>query len=298
MAKVTVGILTRNRLGSVRKAIASAYEQEYEGLEVVVVDADSNDGTADAIRREFPEARLIRLPHNLGCPGGRNHVFANATGEYIVNLDDDGYLGQDTVCRVVETFESDPHIGVVSIDLRFIGRDEGKKRTITERHDVGCFFGGCSAVRRSMIDRIGFFPADFFLFQEEAHLAIRALDAGYRIVHDPGAVIWHPAEGGSSGGRWDFFRFRNPLVIAICLFPAGLAARTLSARIVSYALVSLKRRTFHKFVFALGSVLIELPRLLRKRTPCSSEAVKRYFATRLTLPQRMHDSIERSAPKV
>lgn len=74
-------------------------------MEFVVVDSNSHDGKAEAVREQFQKAKLIRLPRNLGRPGGRNHVYTNATCEYIVNLDGDGWLGENALERIVETFE-------------------------------------------------------------------------------------------------------------------------------------------------------------------------------------------------
>ena len=189
--KITVGILTYNRREAVLKAIQSAFDQGFADMEVIVVDSNSQDGTLEAVRKQFPEVKLICLPRNLGCPGGRNHVYANATGDYIVNMDDDGWLGDHALERIVETFELDSSISIICMRRCFpeeeiaVGtKDDGD---VTE---VGSFRGGVSAFRRKMLEEIGFYPEDFFFFKEEEFLTLRALNAGYKIVDRPDILMW------------------------------------------------------------------------------------------------------------
>jgi len=280
MPKITVGILTYNRRETVLKAIQSAFDQGFAEMEVVVVDSNSQDGTAGAIRKQFPDVKLVCLPRNLGCPGGRNHVYANATGDYIVNLDDDGWLGEHALERVVETFESDSSIGIVCMRQCFPEEENPSELAHSDRvREVGGFRGGVSAFSRMMLDEIGLYPDDFFFFKEEEFLAIRALDAGHKIVSRPDIIMWHPRFGpsGSTEVCWDYYRFRNPLLVVTRLFSGWLMIEYLILRMGSYALISLPRGTFHKYLAAVTSVLWRLPRTLLTRRPCSAEAVRKYL---------------------
>ena len=283
MARITVGILTYNRREAVLKAIQSALNQCSPDMEIVVVDSNSQDGTAEAVREQFPEVKLFCLPRNLGCPGGRNHVYANATGDYIVNLDDDGWLGEHAIERVMETFESDPTIGIVCMHQCFPKEEspakEENKGSVTE---VGSFRGGVSAFSRVMLEDIGFYPEDFFFFKEEEYLSIRAMHAGYKIVVRPDIIMWHPRiqASNSRSGSLDYYMFRNPLLVVARLFPGWLIAKYLILRVGSYTLISLRRGTFHKHLAAVASVLWRLPSTLLTRRPCSTEAIRKYMRLR------------------
>ena len=129
MVMISAGILTYNRKEAVLRAIESVYEQGLDGVEVVVVDSASTEGSAEAIRKRYPKVKVIRLPRNLRCHGGRNHVFANCTGDYIVNIDDDGFLGEGALKLVVEAFDSDPTIGIIAMQQRFIDESESGHTT-------------------------------------------------------------------------------------------------------------------------------------------------------------------------
>ena len=280
-AKVSAGILTFNRKDAVLKAIQSVYDQGWPNLEVVVVDSASTDGTAEAIRAQYPAVKLVCLPRNLGCPGGRNHIYANCTGDYIVNVDDDGYLGPDALRKVVAAFETDPQIGVVSMRLIYIDDPQAGRVMSEQAQEVGSFWGGVSAFRRSMLAQTGLYPEDFFLFAEEGYLALRVMEAGYKIVSCPDAIMWHPSGGNSSvGTRWDYYRWRNPLLVVLRCFPAWLMLRYLLLRTASYLLLSIRRGSFGRYLAAMAAVWGEVLRGLPQRRACRAETVQKLFRLR------------------
>lgn len=282
---VTVGIVTRNRRERLREAVRSALAQEYPALEVLVADNASEDGTAEALRREFPEVRLIRLDENLGCPGGRNRIYERARGDYIVNLDDDGRLDGGAVRRLVETFRSDPAIGIVGV--RQEDFTAPPPAFLPESWwETGLFRGGASAFRRKMLEEIGFYPEDFFFFKEEEFLSLKALDAGWRIVCHPGAVMRHSPPGARhlSGSGLDYYLFRNPLLVVVALYPGLDMWKYLFLRTVSYAVVSLRRGSFPAYLRAVGASAGRLARTFRRRRPVSRGALRRYFELRGRLP--------------
>lgn len=104
---VSVAILTYNRRAEVLEAIRSAFDQDLpaDQYEVVVADNNSSDDTVHAIAEKYPQVRLIRLPRNVGCPEGRNFLYANCRGKYIVNVDDDGSLARNSLVSIVDIFE-------------------------------------------------------------------------------------------------------------------------------------------------------------------------------------------------
>jgi GT2 family glycosyltransferase len=281
MINITVGILTFNRREAVLKAIESAYEQvgidEY-GMEVVVVDAASTDGTAEAIRSQFPEIKLIRLPKNLGCPAGRNHLYANCTGDIIVNVDDDGYLENDTVAKIIETFEMDEKIAVVAFKQCYIGTNYEGVAYSDEIKDINSFRGGISAFRRDALEKVGYYPYDFFLYAEEFYLGLKFIDAGYRIVSRPDAIMWHPKVGTSGGQRrWDFERFKNRMHVVTRLFPRKYFIIYFPKAILSSFKWSMINRTPLQFLRAVFLVFFTLPKTLVQRKPCKEETMKKYF---------------------
>jgi len=276
--KLSVGIVTYNRSKVALRAIQSVYDQDVDDIEVIVVDNNSKDGTVDAIRQQFPEVKLICLARNVGCPAGRNHTFANCTGDYIINLDDDGYLGKGAAKKVIEVFETDPSIGVIAMKQCFINEPESSRSVGETGQEVVRFFGGVSAFRMEMLEKTGYYPDDFFIYNEEAVLGLRVIDAGWRIVSRNDIIMWHPRFGGGTRSKsLDYYRFRNSLLVVTRLFPGWLMVKYLILRLGSYFLTSIKNRTFHKYLLAVWYVLSRLPATLIIRKPCRRETVEKYF---------------------
>ena len=102
---VSVVIITWNRKDDVLESVQSIYKQNYQNVEVVVVDNGSTDGTADALAQVFPAVKIVTLNRNTGVSEGRNLGVAAATGEVIFFLDSDASLGHDTLSNIVRKFQ-------------------------------------------------------------------------------------------------------------------------------------------------------------------------------------------------
>lgn len=280
--KFSVAMVTYNRAQLAVRALESVFAQHRDDCEVVVVDNDSRDGTGELIAAKFPQVKLIRLARNLGCPDGRNQAYANCRGEFIVNLDDDGWMSDGALEQIESVFERDERIGVIALRQSFPeGGEHSGCAMSAEFKDVGVFAGGVSALRHSMLRKIGAFPHDFFLFAEESFLAIRALDAGYRIVSAPHIVMWHPYTGGSHvNTRHDYQLFRNNLLVTLRLYPGQLLLQYFPARLASYFVSALRRGSLFKYLRAVANVMAALPGTLLHRQPATAAAVTKHLATR------------------
>lgn len=208
---VSCVILTRgDRPVELARAVDSLQAQHGEPVEVVVV--ANGAGSVDPL----DGARLVSLDENVGVPGGRNAGIAAATGELVMFLDDDGWLpDRGTADRLRTMFAATPSLGIVS--FRIVDPDTGRTQ---RRHvprvrvgdperssDVTTFLGGASAIRRSVLSICGALPDEFFYSHEETDLAWRALDAGFDIRYDAGAIMYHPE--GDPAARHKQFYFNN-----------------------------------------------------------------------------------------
>lgn len=102
MSTVSLVICVWNRRDDLRENLQAIEKQTLPPLEVIVVDNASQDGTAAMVRDEFPDVRLIRLPHSgYGACEAFNIGFATARGELIGILDDDIVLPPGFVEQMV-----------------------------------------------------------------------------------------------------------------------------------------------------------------------------------------------------
>jgi GT2 family glycosyltransferase len=279
--KITYAILTFNRKEKVLRAIESVYRQkgveDYE-TEIILADAASIDNTVEEVANKYPEVKIIRLPYNIGCPSGRNFIYANSTGDFIINVDDDGYLEDNAIKLIIDTFNMDNKIGVVAIKQLFIGTEKDGIAMSTKREDVGLFNGGLSAFRTSALRRIGYYPDDYFMFAEESYLALRFLDAGYRIVSEPNSAMWHPKIGSSGKNKQlEYYKFRNGMLNVIRLYPGKYMWIHLLRRLISDLRWSILRGSFLQYFRAVVVVFFILPKTLIIRKPCKKETIKRFL---------------------
>jgi GT2 family glycosyltransferase len=215
---VSAVVVAYNGVRWLEGLLPSLAAQTWRPLEVVVVDNGSMDDTADWVRREHPEVRLVRLEPGVSLAGGINRGMAEARGEHLFILNQDITLEPDAVAELVAVAESDPSCGAVSVKLRLMrapgflnglgnhveGRSWGSD--IAMGHlDLGQFDGwrevpsSCFAatfVPRRAWEKVGEVDEGFPLYYEDAEWCYRARAHGLRILLAPSAVAYH-AFGGS-----------------------------------------------------------------------------------------------------
>ncbi len=91
--RVTVILSTHNRAATLGRAITSVLDQQLDGLELVVIDDASTDGTPSLLAawRDDPRVRVLRNDTNLGLPASLNRGIGEASGEWLARIDDDDH---------------------------------------------------------------------------------------------------------------------------------------------------------------------------------------------------------------
>lgn len=173
--------------------------------QVVVVDNASGDGTAEMVRRDFPEVTLIEMPHSrFGACQTFNIGFQAATQEFVAILDDDVVLPPSWIEQLLERFGREPPTTVLLTTLVI---EPEMPDAYLARPDVReerwlCTFRGCgSLARRSALERVGGYDERFFIYGNERDLATRLLNDGGRIRLVPDVVTFHATPFGLKAGR-------------------------------------------------------------------------------------------------
>ena len=279
MSKIVAGILTFNRSEPLCRALDSVISQGIEDLEIIVVDNNSTDNTETIVRQKYPQVKYIKNAENLGGPGGRNVIYRNCTADYIINIDDDGYLAPDTIRQIKQAFDDDSSVGVVTFRQCFT--DEPDKRRMFEDYgnEAVHFYEGVCAFRMKMLEEVGLYPEDFFQYHEALDLGIRILDSQWRMISRPDIVMWHPRTGGGGAnedGRWDYYKFKNYLYVVTRYFPAPLNWIYFFRKAGLYFFYAIKHRSLGKYFRAMAKVISDLPKAksFKKVRP---ETVRRYY---------------------
>ena len=219
MSEVSVVVVTFNAMPWLEQCLESV-----RGVETVVVDHGSTDGTLELVRERFPEVPLVE-EENRGLAFGWNTGVERTTGRYVLLLNADAWLDPDALDALVAFADARPDAAVVGPRLRFpdgrlqrsvrgfptlwrlateflfLRRLAPRTRALNAFYGAGFDHGGVREaevvmgavwlVRRAAIEQVG--PADdaFFLFSEETDWAYRFREAGWKVVFFPGAGATH-----------------------------------------------------------------------------------------------------------
>jgi GT2 family glycosyltransferase len=232
---VSIVIVSYNVRELLRDCIGSIEEQTRRAHEVIVVDNDSTDGSADMVRAEFPHVRLIANRDNRGFAAANNQGLAVATGRNLLLLNPDTLVLDGAIDTMLDWLERHPDVGCVGCQVlesetdvqltcfsdpgplnlllvetglhrigagsRFLGRPHYAGWDRRDERDVDVVSGMFMLVPRRVIDEVGPLDDTFFVYSEEADWCRRIRDAGYRCVFAPLARIRHREGGGKSTAR-------------------------------------------------------------------------------------------------
>jgi GT2 family glycosyltransferase len=215
-----------NRPDELAAAVGSVQRQHGDPIDVLVV---GNGGDVPPVPAP---ARVLRLAENAGIPGGRNAGVLHTTADVVIFLDDDGRLPDPTLAdQLRAAFSADDRLGVVSFRILDPATGRTERRHVPrlragdpERSgDVTTFLGGACAVRRRVFQAVGLLPEEFFYGHEETDLAWRALDAGWRVRYDAGALMYHPGVAPTRHAQFFRLNARNRVWLARRNLPWPLA---------------------------------------------------------------------------
>jgi GT2 family glycosyltransferase len=201
--RVAVVVITHQRRAELLLALtrlAALPEQPH----VVVVDNGSTDGTADAVRRLFPQMELIACEQNLGAVG-RNHGVARLDTPYVAFCDDDTWWEPGSLTTAADVLDAHPRLAVVT--ARILVEPGGHEDPIVpELRDspvrgadwlpgpaLGSFLAGASVLRRDAFLEAGGFSERLWLGGEEELMAGDLAAAGWELCYLPALTVHHQA---------------------------------------------------------------------------------------------------------
>lgn len=205
-------ILSYNSRDDLAECIPSLMVQTYHNFEIIVVDNASADGSAEFIKNNYPNIKLIKTGENLGYPAGNNIGFKHARGEYIVVVNPDTLAEPDWLAELIRPFEDEQDIALTTSKIlmyhqrdiintcanttHYTGLDfcrglDQPSESYSMQQTVGAISGCSFAIRRTVLEQLDGFDPDFFLYLEDTDLSWRTRLAGGRIFYVPTSVIYH-----------------------------------------------------------------------------------------------------------
>jgi len=182
---------------------------------VVVVDNGSVDDSVAIIEKEYPEAKLLKLPFNTGFDGGVNRGIEYAIehkATMVALFNNDAFAKDDWLEQLSKSLDRNPNAGIVTgkfmrsdkvhIDstgefytiwgMAFPrGRNQKDKGQYEAEEPVPAATGGATIYRTELFKQIGLFDEYFFAYLEDVDISLRARLAGWDILYMPEAVAYH-----------------------------------------------------------------------------------------------------------
>jgi glycosyltransferase involved in cell wall biosynthesis len=127
--KVTIMIPTYNQANLVSNAILSALNQDYDNLEIIISDDNSNDNTASIVAPFLKDNRVKYYKNYSNLGSIKNYqktLYEYATGEWIVNLDGDDFLtNRSFISKAIQVVISDDSVGFVFSNYAIYDENDG-----------------------------------------------------------------------------------------------------------------------------------------------------------------------------
>jgi GT2 family glycosyltransferase len=307
MPSVAITIPTLRGDEALASCLRALSAQTYADFEVAIVNNSGRDLDIGEAAFAFP-VRVISPGVNVGFGAAINMAVraTNTRGSsYVATLNDDTEPDAGWLAALVREMESDPGIGMCASNIRFFSGEgldsagmeicfDGSSRQRGHREPASAFAlsedvllpSACAALyRRGMLDDIGLFDEDFFLYCEDTDLGLRARWAGWRCRYVAGAAVRHRYSHTSGAFSPLKARFveRNRLWVAIKNFPTAMLIGAAMVAIPRYfwqlAAMRNERGAAAEFMRSGQSLatagailarahwetLLQLPVLLRKR---------------------------------
>ena len=237
MLALSVIIASYNTCQLLDNCLASllAAETPEGGIEVIVVDNASTDGSQGMVVEKYPQVHLLAIDENLGFSAANNRGTAVAKGNAVLFLNSDTVLSEQAIVQPLQYLQDNPQTGAVTVRLYYPDgqRDPDNHRGFPTPWNSLCHFTGLSRLfphsprfngyfqsyadfhqthpvdviagsfmmmPRRLIEELGGWDETYFFYGEDIDLCYQIHEAGYQIIYFPHVEVLH-YKGASSGLR-------------------------------------------------------------------------------------------------
>jgi|YNPMSStandDraft_2_1061718.scaffolds.fasta_scaffold00152_6 GT2 family glycosyltransferase len=227
MKTLTVIIVNYNVKHFLEQCLISVFRASQNiDLEVFVVDNASVDGSVEMVQKKFPQVQIIKNKKNVGFSKANNQAIKISQGKYVLLLNPDTIVQEDTFLKCIDFMEKHPEAGALGIKMidgsgNFL--PESKRSLPTpwvafykifglsklfpknkkfgkyhltyldknQNHEVEVLSGAFMLIRKSVLNEIGLLDEDYFMYGEDVDLSYRIQKAGYKNYYFAESQIIH-----------------------------------------------------------------------------------------------------------
>ncbi len=225
--RLSVVIVNYNVRAFLENALA-ALSRALEGIdgEIIVVDNASDDGSVEMVRQKFPGVALIPSTVNRGFAAGNNLALPRCKGDYILLINPDTVVQEDTLRMLITYMDEHPSVGLATCRIlnpdgslepacrrsfptpwvafskivglsalfprsKWFGRYNLTYRSPDAECEVDAVSGSFMFVRKNVVDQVGGLDEQFFMYGEDLDWCYRIKQAGWRVMYTPATQIVH-----------------------------------------------------------------------------------------------------------
>ncbi len=254
---VYIIVLNYNRRDDTLECLESLFRIDYPNYIVLVVDNASSDGTAEAVRKAYPDAEVLENEKNLMYAGGNNEgiKLALAKGaEWVLLLNNDTVVDKRLLPEMLKAADKRPDAGVIGPMIYYysskgVAAESGQQpeaglpaiwyaggivklwmgltahRGLREedtgrygRTEETDYVTGCAMlISRACLEKVGLLDTSYGMYAEDADFSLRARRAGFGLVFAPGGKVWHKISM-STGGEFSLLKTRLKIKSNLRLF--------------------------------------------------------------------------------
>lgn len=269
-----------------------------KNVEIWVVDNHSKDDSVAMVREKFPHVRLIVNHDNPGFSKANNQAIAQAQGKYILILNPDTVLQEDTIDVCYEYMERNPEAGALGVKMidgqgKFLPESKRalptpwvsfckifglswlfpRSRTFgqyhlgylsdEEIHEIDILSGAFMWIRKDVLDKVGAFDERFFMYGEDVDLSYRIRLAGYKNIYLPTTSIIHYKGESTKRGSLNYVKmFYQAMILFVQKHFAGRQANVYSKAIHTAIYLRATLSIFKRAFFYLFPKLIDAALIL------------------------------------
>lgn len=210
--------ITARCIKHVYSAISFCQKKLNNKVEVIVIDNASVDGSAHMIRQNFPGVKLIASKVNTGFSKGNNIGMREAKNPYILLLNSDVYVQDDSLYKALAYFRVNLNCDVLGprlnypsgrlqfssgnlpnpiniipwiLGLKLLSFHTEKKTFFSKAHKTGWVMGAFFMLKKKIFDKTGGFDENLFMHMEEIEWCKRIKDLGFKIWYVPQVAVVH-----------------------------------------------------------------------------------------------------------
>lgn len=264
--------------------------------EIFVVDNNSVDGSIRMVKEKFPDVHLIENKENTGFSKANNQAIRKSKGEYVLLLNPDTIVEDDTLRKVVQFMDDHSDAGGLGVKML-----DGKGKFLPESkrglpspsvaffkiiglsglfpkskifgkyhlgfldkektHEIDILAGAFMLLRKSVLQETGLLDESFFMYGEDVDLSYRITKAGYKNYYFPGTrIIHYKGESTKKSSMNYVFMFYNAMIVFANKHFSKENARTYSLMInfaiYLRAFISLAARFFTRILLPLADAIM------------------------------------------